>query len=67
MVLDKSEEIEFDIFSKNGYYLYKTRIPYYSQIIKGGYLYTHISSEETSEELIKRYKIKNWTEIKENI
>jgi len=35
-VLDKSDEIEFDIFSKEGIYLYKTKLPFTPRIIKNG-------------------------------
>ncbi|MCP2520595.1 NHL repeat-containing protein [Candidatus Aminicenantes bacterium AC-708-M15] len=66
-ILDEKKGYDFDIFSKDGYYLYKTHIPYYPRIIKNGFLYTRITSEETGEELIKRYKIKNWSDIKERI
>jgi len=66
-ILDERKGYDFDIFSKEGYYLYKTFIPYFPHIIKNGFLYTRITSEETGEESIKRYKIKNWQNIKENI
>jgi hypothetical protein len=66
-ILDERKGYDFDIFSKDGYYLYKTHIPYYPYIIKNGSLYTHITLEETGEELIKRFRIKNWSNIKENI
>lgn len=55
----------YDIFSKEGYYLYRATIPSSSYIIKNGYLYTRIVNEDTGEELVKRYKIKNWEDIKE--
>jgi len=61
--IDESEEVEFDIFSKEGYYLYKTRLPFTPEVIKNGYFYDHYSSEETGEVRIKRYKVKNWGQI----
>ena len=66
-VTDESEEVEFDIFSKEGYYLYKTKLPFTPEVIKNGYFYDHYSSEETGEVSIKRYKVKNWGEIAEGI
>ena len=60
-------EIVYDIFSKEGYYLYRATIPSSSYIIKNGYLYTRIVNEDTGEELVKRYKIENWDQIKEGI
>lgn len=55
----------YDIFCKEGYYLYRATIPSSSYIIRKGYLYTRIENEDTGEELVKRYKIKNWDKIKE--
>ena len=57
----------YDIFSKEGYYLYRATIPSSSYIIRNGYLYTRIVNEDTGEELVKRYKIKNWDQIKEGL
>jgi len=64
-VLDKSREVEFDIFSNEGYYLYKTSLSFNPNVIKNGYLYYVFTSEETGEVRIKRYKIRNWKQIKE--
>ena len=66
-VIDESEEVEFDIFSKEGYYLYKTNLPFTPTVIKNGYFYEYYSSEETGEVKIKRYKAKNWEQITEGI
>ena len=66
-VTDESEEAEFDIFSKEGYYLYKTNLPFTPVVIKNGYFYEYYSSEETGEVSIKRYKVKNWEQIIERI
>jgi hypothetical protein len=66
-VTDESEEVEFDIFSQEGHYLYKTKLPFTPEVIKNGYFYDHYSSEETGEVSIKRYKVKNWREIAERI
>jgi len=63
-VIDKSKEVEFDIFSKDGHYLYKTKFPFTPEIIRKGYVFNIYSSDETSETKIERYKIKNWSEIK---
>ncbi|MBL7084321.1 MAG: 6-bladed beta-propeller [Candidatus Aminicenantes bacterium] len=58
---------EYDVFNKEGLYLYKTNLNYYPEVIKNGYIYTRIVSEETGAEQIKRYKIKNWDKIKTGI
>lgn len=66
-VLDESEEDEFDIFSADGYYLYRTKLPFVPELVKDGYLYHTTYLEETSEYKVIRYKIKNWDKIKEGI
>jgi len=60
-------EKEFDVFSKDGYYLYKTVCQQTPFVIKEGYYYTRIQNEETGEVFVKRYKIKNWEQIKTGI
>jgi len=52
---------EIDVFSKDGFYLYKTSFPKNTYVIKAGYLY---ALEVKDDEIIKRYKIKNWEQIK---
>ncbi len=66
-VIDESEEVEFDIFSREGYYLYKAKLPFTPEVIKNGYFYDLYSSEETGEVRIKRYKVKNWRQIAEGL
>jgi len=66
-VLDESGQVELDIFSKDGYYLYKTFLSFNPEIIKDGLLYDIFTSEETGEVKIKRYRIKNWDQIEEGI
>jgi hypothetical protein len=66
-VLDESNRVELDIFSKDGYYLYKAFLSFSPEIIKDGLLYDVFTSEETGEVKIKRYKVKNWNQIKEGI
>lgn len=64
-ILDKSEGIEFDIFSRDGTYLYRTNLPVSPEIIKEGFLY-HIHSEEvTGGIVVQRFRINNWPVIKE--
>jgi len=50
---------EFDIFSKDGYCLYNTTFPYPAVLIKDGYFYTRVVNEDTGEEFVKRFRIKN--------
>ena len=66
-VIDENKQVEFDIFSREGHYLYKINLPFTPSVIKNGYFYEHYSSEETGEVRIKRYKAKNWDKIAEEI
>ncbi len=63
-VLAETETVAFDIFSSDGYYLYKAILPFSPRVIKNGYIYNIDSNEETGNIRIKRFKIKNWNEIK---
>jgi hypothetical protein len=55
---------EIDVFSKDGIFLYKTKLPKHTFIIRNGYVY---ALEANDEEVIKRYKIKNWDSIKSGL
>ncbi len=63
-VLDESTGIEFDILSRDGRFLYTTKLPVAPEIIKNGFFYVVHSNEETGETLLQRFKINNWAEIK---
>lgn len=56
--------LKYDLFNKEGYYLHKVNIPIYPRVIKNGYLYSAETSQDTGYIKIKRYKIKNWNQIK---
>jgi hypothetical protein len=64
--LDEYKGVYCDIFNESGYYLYRAKLPH-SGVIKNGCLYRAARDEETGYIDIKRYKIKNWDEIKEEI
>lgn len=53
-----------DVFSKEGYYLFKTELPANTQAIRHGLVYCFEQNEENELEYIKRYRIKNWDQIK---
>lgn len=63
------EDRKCDVFSRDGYYLYKTSIPRGIQLIDNGYLYTFESGKISNNyaRQIKRYRIKNWQLIKRDI
>jgi len=56
---------EVDVFSKDGYYLYKSTIPRGTYIIKDEYLYAYVMNEGSGEELVKRFRIENWSSLEE--
>ena len=58
--------INFDLFNKDGYYLYRVQMLHPPDIIKNGYLYND-RMDENGYIYIKRYQIKNWDQIKERI
>jgi hypothetical protein len=64
--IDTTEK-EVDIFSPEGYYLYRSSLPPNTSIIKNGYLYTRELDEEEGMEYVKRYRIKNWDQIREGV
>lgn len=66
-VLDISGETVLDVFSKDGYYLYKAIISIVPRMINNGLLYSVEKSEDTGEIKVKRFKIKNWNQIREGI
>lgn len=58
---------EVDIFSRDGYFLYKAKLPANTCVIKDGFLYAYKVDEEAGLESVKRYKIKNWEHLKDGI
>jgi hypothetical protein len=57
----------YDIFSKDGYYLYRAKISPLPHVIKNGCVYITERDEESGYLKIKRYKIKNWEQIREGL
>ncbi len=61
--LDENEITDYDVFNRDGYYLYKLKqsVPHqFEGTIKKGCLYRVERDEETDYLRIKRLKIKNW-------
>jgi len=65
--LDEKEDYPCDIFSKEGYFLYRVRLDVEPAIIKSGFLYSIVRERETSYQLVKKYRIKNWARIEKRI
>ncbi len=62
---DENKVSHYDMFNKKGYYLYRVKIPVRFPLIKHGYIYTAEFNRDTGYAKIKRYKIKNWEQIRE--
>jgi hypothetical protein len=62
--LDESEREELDIFSPDGFYLYRAILSHSPQLIRNGYLYRIDENEETGGLKVLRYRIVNWDELK---
>jgi hypothetical protein len=55
---------EIDVFSKDGYYLYRMTWPFVPQVIKGGFLYEVRQDEEAGLTKVIRHRIKNWDDFR---
>jgi hypothetical protein len=62
-VLDRSAETQMDIFSRNGFYLYRASFPFAPDLIHRGFVYDVFTSDETGAVEIKRHRIKNWDQL----
>lgn len=64
---DRTDGPNFDLFDKDGHFLYRVKIPSLYPVIKFGCFYTIKIDQETGYDKIKRYKIKNWEQIREGL
>lgn len=62
-ILDDSPDMTFDIFGRDGHYLYTTELSFIPMSIRDGFMYHTTYSEETGEVKVIRYRIKNWDRI----
>jgi len=62
-VLDRNAGTQMDIFSRDGYYLYRASFPFAPDLIHAGYVYDVFTSDETGTVEIKRYRVKNWDQM----
>ena len=63
----EKEKKQVDIFSKEGYFLYRASLPPNTCVIKDGFLYSRDLDEEEGTEYVVRFKINNWELIEEGI
>ena len=66
-VLGAADEVEFDIFSKDGYYLYRSELPFSPEVIRNGFIYDIQTDEESGLIKIVKYRVRNWDQIKTEI
>jgi len=65
-ILERDQSIRFvDVFSQDGFYLYRMKWPFVPSLVKGGFLYEVSENVETGDVKIFRHKINNWQEFKE--
>ncbi len=62
-ILDEDEDMDFDIFGKDGHYLYSTKLPFVPMSIRAGFMYHTTYSSESGEVKVLRYRIKNWDQL----
>ena len=55
---------EIDVFSKDGYYLYRMTWPFVPHLIMGGHLYEVRQDEDAGLTRIIRYRIANWGDFR---
>ncbi len=68
--LSEDKSYEFDLFNEMGHYLYRLKVPAGAanlKIIKWGYVFCSPYSEDIGYFQVKRYKIKNWDQIKKGL
>ena len=66
-VLDGRTVMDFDIFSRDGYYLYQVSLPFSPELIRNGYIYEIHSDEENERIRILRYAVENWRKMRESL
>ena len=72
-ITTKVRETLCDLFNKEGHYLYKVKMPLIRElpgprvVIKNGFFYQGDHDRESGMDFLKRYKIKNWDQIKKGI
>jgi hypothetical protein len=63
-VLNDNNEVEFDIFGREGLYLYKLKLPFTPRAIINGFVYKVDMNEESGEIKLRKLKVINWDQIK---
>jgi hypothetical protein len=65
-ILERDDPVRHvDVFSKDGFYLYRMTWGFLPQVIKDGFFYEVRQDKETGDTRIVRHLIKNWDDFKE--
>jgi len=65
--IKEKRSVEFGFFNAEGFYLYKIKMPFLPRLIKNGLIYRQQWDAKKGLFFIRRYKIKNWEQIKAGI
>jgi len=64
-ILEKKDpSVLFDVFSRDGYYLYQMKLDFRPVAIKKGAIYEIRRNEETGDIKIIRHRVSNWVQLK---
>ena len=66
-VFAEDDDYTFDVFNRDGLFLYQLSLSFSPELIQNGFLYDIFTSQDSGEVKIIRYKIKNWDQIKTRI
>lgn len=66
-VFAEDDDYTFDVFNRDGLFLYQLSLSFSPELIQNGFLYDIFTSQDSGEVKIIRYKIKNWDQIKTSI
>ena len=66
-VFAEDNDYTFDVFNRDGLFLYHLSLSFSPELIQNGFLYDIFTSQDSGEVKIIRYKIKNWDQIKTSI
>jgi hypothetical protein len=63
--LERKDDMHcFDVFDKEGNYIYKIQLPFIPEAIRDGNIYYIYRDRESDETSVKRARVKNWRDLK---
>jgi hypothetical protein len=62
--LERKDDMHcFDVFDKEGNYIYRLQLPFLPEVIRDGNIYYIYRDRESDETSVKRARIKNWRDL----